>query len=236
MPPEPRPVPGLEWSTIEVAAHVLSVLRGYQRAVTTGESLWLSTTSGPEDNQRHIDETSERAPAELSSAIASEGQTMRATLDTASGAVPAFGHLACAPEIILGVNLGDVLVHGLDLSRALGRRWVIDAPDAVAVLRAVFEIVPDFVDPEAARGLTATYGLRLRGGPSFGFSFHDGILDVQQYRPAHADCRMLASPVALLLTSYGRVPVWRPALTGQIVAYGRKPWLAPRFNGLFLPP
>jgi hypothetical protein len=31
---EPRPVPGLAWNTIEVAAHELSVFRGYQRAMT----------------------------------------------------------------------------------------------------------------------------------------------------------------------------------------------------------
>jgi hypothetical protein len=35
--------------------------------------------------------------------------------------------------------------------------------------------------------------------------------------------------VALLLVSYGRISQWRPALTGKMVAWGRRPWL-----GLFL--
>jgi hypothetical protein len=161
---------------------------------------------------------------------------MRDSLDQADGSVPAFGPVACAPEVIVGVNLGDVLVHGVDLSRALSRKWVVGAADATAVLTAVFDILPAFVDATAAGDFTATYALTLRKGPSFGFVFDNGALTIQRDRPAHAHCRLLASPVALLLSSYGRVPVWRTALTGQVLAYGRKPWLALRFNGLFLPP
>jgi hypothetical protein len=236
MPAEPHSVPGLEWNTIEVAAHELSVLRGYQRAATTGEPLWQSPTAGPAENQRLLDQTLERTPAELTGALASAGQAMRESLETADGLVPAFGSVECTPDVILGVNLGDVLVHGLDLSRALGRKWVLDAADAIAVLDAVVEILPAFVDTNAASGLTATYAVTLRNGPSFGFMFDNGELTIERNRPAHADCRVLASPVGLLLTSYGRVPVWRTAITGQVLAYGRKPWLAFRFTGLFLAP
>ncbi|MHB8466806.1 MAG: hypothetical protein ACYDH6_11990 [Acidimicrobiales bacterium] len=53
----------------------------------------------------------------------------------------------------------------------------------------------------------------------------DGVLTAVEGRPRHADCRMSVEPVAYLLAAYGRVPVWRPAIRGRLLAYGRRPWL-----------
>ncbi|MFO7590311.1 MAG: hypothetical protein R6X23_05360, partial [Acidimicrobiia bacterium] len=40
---EPGPVPGLDWSTVEVGAHVLSLFRGYRRMAIDGVPLWPTT-------------------------------------------------------------------------------------------------------------------------------------------------------------------------------------------------
>jgi hypothetical protein len=37
-----------------------------------------------------------------------------------------------------------------------------------------------------------------------------------------------------LLIGYGRLPVWRGIATGKALAFGRRPWLGPRFPTLFL--
>jgi hypothetical protein len=42
--------------------------------------------------------------------------------------------------------------------------------------------------------------------------------------------------VTFLLVVYGRMPVWRALLRGEIVAKGRRPWLGLRFKGLFFNP
>lgn len=236
MPDDARAVPGLEWSTLEVAAHVLSVFRGYRRAATEGEPLWRDPLEGPAENQRLLDETPERNPTVLAREIDRAGRELRAVLAETGAPIRAFGDLAATPDVLLGVNLGDVLIHGLDISRGLGSRWALGARDAVTALRRVMEIVPSFVNREAARGLRATYGLTIRGGPSWGLTFDDATLTVRGGRPSRADCRLQASPVGFMLSSYGRRSQLRTALSGQIIAYGRKPWLAMRFNDLLVSP
>jgi hypothetical protein len=68
LPPEPRPVRSSEWSTVEVAAHVLSVFRGDTRAAAGIAPLWPSL-DGVAGNQRLLDETPERDPDQLADAI-----------------------------------------------------------------------------------------------------------------------------------------------------------------------
>jgi len=236
MPPEARAVPGLTWNTLEVAAHVVSVLRGYRRSAEDGVPLWRTPTEGPAENQRLLDSTPEREPSELAAAVDIEAERFRAALDAVDGVIPMFGDIVADPEIAIGVNLGDVVIHGVDLSRALARDWRIDPADAVRVARGVYTIIPGFVDPDAARRLRATIGLTLRGGPSWGFTFDNGRLRVEEGRPARADCRILAAPVGLMLASYGRQSQARTLLSGAVLAYGRKPWLATRFSRAFIAP
>jgi hypothetical protein len=50
----------------------------------------------------------------------------------------------------------------------------------------------------------------------------------------NADCRISADPVAFLLTGADRESQWKAVLTGKMLAFGRKPWLALRFKKLFV--
>ena len=50
------------------------------------------------------------------------------------------------------------------------------------------------------------------------------------------DCHVSADPVALLLVSYGRQSQWVPALTGKLLAWGRKPWLGLRLTRYLVTP
>ena len=100
----------------------------------------------------------------------------------------------------------------------------------------MFGVMRYYVNEDAAAGLRATYAVELRGGPSWAATFHDGTLDVAEGSPAHADCRFLNDPVAFLLLAYHRIPLWKAAVTGKAIAYGRKPWLALKFPDLVAAP
>jgi len=50
------------------------------------------------------------------------------------------------------------------------------------------------------------------------------------------DVTISADPAALLLTSYRRVPLWRPLLAGKLIAWGRRPMLAFHINSYFRAP
>jgi hypothetical protein len=234
LPPEPRPVVGSEWSTVEVGAHVLSVFRGYTRAAAGIAPLWPSL-DGVAGNQRLLDETPERNPGELADAIDVAGEEMRAALRDSDAPIAAFGDVAVSGPCILGINTADVLLHGLDLARTIGTSWPIDQRDAALGFEGLAETLPSFVKPEST-GFTATYGLHLRASSDWSLAFDRGALRVEPGRPERADCRISATPFGWMLAGYGRISPIRALLTGQVVAYGRKPWLAPRFTEQFDPP
>jgi hypothetical protein len=71
--------------------------------------------------------------------------------------------------------------------------------------------------------------LRVRGGSSYVLCIEDGEGRVAS-KGAQVDCTMSVDPVAFLLVSYGRRPLWRAALTGKMLVWGRKPWTAIAFQ------
>ncbi|CAN5189865.1 hypothetical protein BH18ACT4_BH18ACT4_02820 [soil metagenome] len=47
-----------------------------------------------------------------------------------------------------------------------------------------------------------------------------------------ADCHLWVDPAPFLLVAWGRKSQWEAVFRGQIVAWGRRPWLGPRLRGL----
>ena len=123
--------------------------------------------------------------------------------------------------------LGELLTHGYDVARALARPWPITPAEASLVIAGVAPILPRFVEERAARGVRASYEVRLRGGPHLVLRFHDAALTVHRTIDAGpVDVHIAADPAAFLLVAYGRISQWGPILKGQMLAWGRKPWLA----------
>ena len=61
-------------------------------------------------------------------------------------------------------------------------------------------MLPRYVDPTSAAGHTATYEVRLRGGPRFfQVRFDRGTAMVGPPQPGAADCRLTVDPVTFLL-------------------------------------
>ena len=66
--------------------------------------------------------------------------------------------------------------------------------------------------------------------------FDDGTVHVASGPAESVDCHVSADPAAFLLLMYGRQGPLRPALTGKVIAWGRKPWLAFRMQSLVQQP
>jgi hypothetical protein len=73
----------------------------------------------------------------------------------------------------------------------------------------------------------------MRGGPRAFVSLRDGRLSVSDRRPEEVDCWISADAAAYLLVGYGRRSQWSALAKGQVLAYGRKPWLGLKFAKLF---
>jgi hypothetical protein len=92
------------------------------------------------------------------------------------------------------------------------------------------------LDAEQAAGLRATYDIRLRGGDRFYFIFNDGALTIEEPSARKVDCHISADPVAFLMVAWSRQSQWSAIAKGKLLAWGRKPWLGPRFRGLMRNP
>jgi len=149
---------------------------------------------------------------------------------------PYTGGVLLRPADLLGIMLGEFLVHGYDIARLVDRPWPIDPRAAVETLNSLTPILPAWVDPQAARGVNAVIEMRLRGAGRHLWEFTDGHLEVDPVVSRPVDVTISADPVAFLLLSYRRMTLWRAILTGKSRAWGRKPMLAFRSNSLFRAP
>jgi len=137
--------------------------------------------------------------------------------------------------------LSETVVHGWDIARADGRPWAIDPSSAAMAadhffLPLIGRLGRSVVDQEAGAGVRACFDLRVRGGERHHLVFDDGDLAVEAPSDRAVDCHLSADPAALVLVTFGRVNQWRAIARGQLVAWGRRPWLAPRLRSLLRNP
>jgi len=139
---------------------------------------------------------------------------------------------------ILALAVCEILVHGYDLARAVGadlRPTKGMAESATAVAAAMMsEMLPRMLDQHSASGFTGGFEVRIRGGQRFVLRIADGTAWSEAAEGQDVDCVLTLSAYHALLIGYGRLPVWRGIATGKAWAFGRRPWLGPRFPGLFL--
>ncbi|MEU6775210.1 maleylpyruvate isomerase family mycothiol-dependent enzyme [Streptomyces sp. NPDC046759] len=233
-------VPGSQWTVGEAAAHLAlanelmaDLAAGRERPYGDGTPQSLARA-----NAQSLDVFSERRAEPLATMIEEQAE---AFLDAVSR--PAA--VSTAPATPLGVMdrsvlasylLTHMLGHGYDLARALKRPHMVDRARAGLCMPFMLSVMPRVADPAATAGLTARYRIRLRGGEAFGVRLADGAVQVTPAAAQRADCTILLDPVAFLLIALGRLNPWRAIAQGQVLAWGPRPWLAPRFPTLFTAP
>jgi hypothetical protein len=93
-----------------------------------------------------------------------------------------------------------------------------------------------FVNADAAAGLRATFEVRIRGIRSWFVEFDDGAMSFANAPTRPVDCHISSEPITFLLVGFRRIGPIRPALTGRLRVWGRKPHLAFRFSRLLKSP
>jgi hypothetical protein len=143
---------------------------------------------------------------------------------------------------LTGHLLNETVMHGYDIARAVGREWQIEPAHAAMVVRQFFVPVLQALDPRTmvngakAAGLRATYDVRLRGHDRLHFLFDDGSLKVEEPSSRPVDCHISADPSAFFMVFWTRQSQWNAIAKGKLMAWGRKPWLGPRFRPLLRNP
>lgn len=231
-------IPHLEWTVGDTAAHLTIVLGWATDIARGGYSAVNNLQDMASVNAASLASMPTRNGAELAALLRERARSfVQATAPLPlDQKVNWHGGHTVTVDTLAGIYLGEVVVHGYDIAKGLGRPWPIDRSVAALILQRTLAIWPLYVKTDVARGFTASYEIRLRRGPTLSLRFVDGALSVHEGPAETADCRISADPVAFLLVSYGRIGQWGPIARGQLVAWGRKPWLGPKFGRLLRNP
>jgi hypothetical protein len=233
-------VPGLARRDLSRAHEVLPSLAG-----VAGDSLIRDMWDLGETTILGVKSDPERNPSVLADRIEARAQEYR---NECVGADPT----APRPWLVQGATvrqatltyhlLNETVMHGGDIAHAAGRPWAIEPAHAAVVWGRFIVPVLQALDPRAmvnaerAAGLRATYDLQIRGGDRFHFVFNDGVLRIEDPSPHQVDCHLSADPVAMLMVIWNRQSQWSAIAKGKLLAWGRKPWLGPRFRTLIRNP
>jgi len=218
-----------DWTVAETFAHVVTVAPRYaQGARHEGE--WVSEADDLAGlNARQI--------AALPTAdVGALADLMRGSIDELERTITGFGDRQpvftfhggerISADVALGILLGELMVHGHDIALALGRPWPIDPAHVELIMQGITPILPGWLDARGAHGHTGRYEVRLRGQGTHRFDFDRGRLRMNPAGAFRPDVTISADPATMLLVLYRRVGLVPGILTGRLVAYGRRPWLA----------
>lgn len=228
-----------DWSVGDVAAHVTLMAEayaGFASGIAFADVSDIAGGSLARSNAARLSAEPDRDPATLAKRL-TEGTAalLDATQQRSSDdRVVWNGHEITLGEL-LGIALGEYVVHGFDVARTTRLPWSIEPADARLVLASVLSLLPLLVDPKTASHVDATYDIHVRGGVRRTLRLRNGSGSVEA-PGGRADCHVNADPVALLLVSYGRRSQWGPALTGKLLAWGAKPWLGLRLTRYLVAP
>jgi len=222
----------LTWTVGETAAHLVLAHRLYVEFAGGVRTPWSAHEIGTH-NADLISQLPERRGPALADLLLEAADAFRATTAGHAGeSLPWYDGKKLTTASMTAVLLGEELIHGRDIARGAHLPWNITPQAARLVIGGVAPVLPQFVNMDTARGVTATYAIQVRGGPRFAAEFRAGMLRISAEPRGAVDCHILADPVAFLLVAYGRVNQWQPILRAQLLAWGRRPWLGLRFKGL----
>ena len=246
-----RRVHGGEWTIADATAHVVCMFRAFTAAVageTAEMAARIPALPGFHErlaaaNAAMLQSVERSSGVELARALrAAQRLFARVTRSLAPSTeceTPWYGAgMTRSIETLTGLSLAETTIHGYDIARAAGRPWYIAPEVARIIVGEVFPAMfPLLVDPQAAAGVNATFALHLRHAAEYAVRVDGGrAMVVRDLSSVRADCHLSADPVAFMLVGYGRKSQWPEIPAGNLVSWGRKPWLALRFRSLFVNP
>jgi hypothetical protein len=199
-----RPVPGLAWTAVETAAHVVTVLGrllGDRRRAAKGEGVAeLNATCLSEYTDRDINQIADRLEANLRTVV----DRVYAKVDF-DRQYPFHGGSTISGGGGARWILSELLVHGYDIAAATGIEWEIPAAEASIAIRGPAEGLNRLVESKTS----TRHRVYLGKDDTVEFVASSGSL------PA-GDEPIDAEPDELLLAFFGRIEVSDPRLAAVI--------------------
>lgn len=225
------------WTVADVYAHVAAEVPRYRDDALGRGARVADAGDLAAENLELVADLPSKDPDVVAAQLRADLDDLRATMRSFDSSYPEVvfdGGTTMPADVALGALLGEFLIHGYDIARAAGQPWTIAPADVPPVLESLVAILPGWLDPSAP-ALSATYDLRV-GPVRHVFAFAGGALSVDPEPAGRIDVHLAMKPVPGLLALYLRRGPVRMALRGEAFAWGRRPWLARRFAGMFHAP
>ncbi|HET7482444.1 MAG TPA: maleylpyruvate isomerase family mycothiol-dependent enzyme [Actinomycetota bacterium] len=218
------------WTVRDVAAHLTDVAHDQHR-ITRGEGSVYSTTKEiPDVNDQRLRARENKDLHALADEFETQMTSYISLLKSIEGdPIVSWAELQIPQSAVVASDIGELLVHGFDITHAEGKPWPIDPHAAGLSLKGISPVTMHYVDKEATAGVRAVFDVRIRGQWQLHFAFDDGKLKIEEPSSRRVDVHLSADPVAFMLVGYGRVSHWGPLFKGQLLSWGRKPLLALKF-------
>jgi len=239
-----RPALGV-WRAGELAAHITHVFEVDLDLLNQVESPLADLDDLSELTQTRVRDEAVHDPAALAERVEAAAGAFLSTARRLDGHEPRMwlGGVKATSSLLACHIVSESLLHGLDLARATGQRWPFERRDARLAFEGFITPMyrslgrPEFaVNQAKAAGVSACYDLRVRGGRQVYFVFAGGGLTIEPPSDRPVDCHLSIDPRALMLLAWHRVGLAPPILKGQVIPWGRRPWLAFRLPGLIKTP
>lgn len=236
--PLARP-PRSNWTVHQVVCHVLTIARRYLQYVEGGYPLADHPHEINVLNQTELDAAMAPIP-ELVDRLQAVAPQLDELFDKVAdeGRVLAFHCGAAVDGITWQTNwLGELLLHGQDIARAVKAPWMLAERDMLLLARGMMQIGPAFLRTTVASDMDLRAVVLTPGARPYFVHIHDGVAEIRDRRAgdrADTVLRLPASTLALLL--YQRIGPVTAMLKGLRVVGGRRPWLALKLQSCFEPP
>lgn len=128
--------------------------------------------------------------------------------------------------------LNESVVHGLDIAKAAGIRWPVEAVHAALVLRGFLLPMTEYLSrplgfPPGDPGSGRVVEIRLRGGAGrsrIHLGEHEICVDGPCDQPI--DSHLSVTPLAMLELVWARRTLPALVASGKLTVWGRRPWTA----------
>jgi uncharacterized protein (TIGR03083 family) len=227
-----------EWTVQQLVSHVLTVARrylqyaagGYRLASHPREVITLNRTeiaAAMAPIPELLDELRAVVPQlnQLFDQVADEGQV----LDFHCGAL--------VDGITWQTNwLGEVLLHGHDIARAVKAPWALAERDMLLIARGLMQIGPAYMRTTIAPSTDICAAVLIPEARPYLIHIHDGVGEIRARRPNDRPDTVLRLPASVLTQLlYQRIGPFTAARHGLRVVGGRRPWLAFKLQSCFEP-
>jgi uncharacterized damage-inducible protein DinB len=228
---------GHAWTVQQIVAHVLTVAHRYQQ-VAHGREYRHAPTARGIAALNQIELEAAMAPVhELADQLQELAPEMDAFFDANTDDRPtipfhAFGFMS---GITAQTNwLGELLLHGQDIARAVKAPWHLPERDMLLVLRSGKEMVPLYLRPEVSEDIDVCVAFQIPGARPYVIQIHNGTAEMRERRPEDrpdAVLRVPASTMTQLL--YQRIGQLTAVRRGLRLVGGRRPWVALKLMSYF---